>query len=206
MPRNQRSSQLPIPIETIERHIYLIRGQKVMLDSDLADLYQVPTKVLKQAVRRNRDRFPADFMLELTDEEAKSLRSQTVTLGRGRGRYSKYAPLAFTEHGVAMLSSALRSKRAVQMNILVIRAFVRLREVLATHKDLASKMDDLEREQREHGVKINAVYELVKRLIELAFEPTDSRRARTSGLRWAPCRPNAYPGPDCLSTAFRFDL
>ena len=105
-----------------------------MLDSDLADLYQVPTKVLNQSVRRNRDRFPADFMLELTDGEAAALRSQFVTLEKGRGRYSKYAPYAFTEHGVAMLSSVLHSKRAVQMNILIIRAFVRLREVLATHK------------------------------------------------------------------------
>ena len=149
-----------------------------MLDSDLADLYQVPTKVLNQSVRRNRDRFPADFMLELTDGEAAALRSQFVTLEKGRGRYSKYAPYAFTEHGVAMLSSVLHSKRAVQMNILIIRAFVRLREVLATHKDLARKMEDLERQQKDHGAKINAVYEIIKRLIAAPSKPQ-----RTIGFR-----------------------
>ena len=178
MPRKQPTSLLPVPIELIERRIYLIRGQKVMLDSDLADLYQVPTRVLNQSVRRNRDRFPADFMLELTDEEAAALRSQFVILEKGRGRYSKYAPYAFTEHGVAMLSSVLHSKRAVQMNILIIRAFVRLREVLATHKDLARKMEDLESQQKDHGAKINAVYETVKRLIA-----APSRSPRTIGFR-----------------------
>ena len=174
MPRKQPSAQLPVPVELIERRICLIRSQKVMLDADLSELYQVPTKVLNQAVRRNRDRFPADFMLELTTEEATALRSQFVTLEQGRGRHSKYAPHAFTEHGVAMLSSVLHSKRAVQMNILIIRAFVRLREVLATHKDLARKMEDLERRQAEHGVKVDAVYDVVKRLIAAPARPTRS--------------------------------
>lgn len=181
MPRKQLRAQLPVPIELIERRIYLIRGQKVMLDADLAALYQVPTKVLNQAVRRNRDRFPADFMLELTNKEAAALRSQFVTLEKGRGRYSKFAPSAFTEHGVAMLSSVLKSKRAVQMNILIIRAFVKLREVLATHKDLARKMEALERWQKEHGVRINAVYEIVKRLIAAPSKPQ-----RSIGFRTAP--------------------
>jgi hypothetical protein len=171
MPKKQLVAALPIPIELIERRIYLIRGHKVMMDADLAELYQVPTKVLNQAVRRNRDRFPADFMLELTSEEASALRSQFVTLEKGRGRYSKYAPHAFTEHGVAMLSSVLNSKRAVQMNILIIRAFVKLREVLSTHKDLARKMEDLERRQNEHGVKIDAVYNVVKKLIAKPEKP-----------------------------------
>jgi hypothetical protein len=98
------ASQLPVPVELIERRIYLIRGQKVMLDGDLAELYQVPTRALNQAVRRHRDRFPEDFMFQLTEQEASALRSQIVILERGRGRYSKYVPLAFTEHGVAMLS------------------------------------------------------------------------------------------------------
>src|ERR1700680_3467931 len=106
--------QLPVPVELIERRIYLIRGQKVMLDADLAELYRVPTKRLNEAVKRNRDRFPEDFMSPLTVEEAESLRSQFATskIGRGGRRYRSYA---FTEHGVAMLSSVLRSKRAVQM-------------------------------------------------------------------------------------------
>jgi phage regulator Rha-like protein len=174
MPRKQPASpptQLPIPIELIERRIYLIRGQKVMLDGDLAELYEVPTKALKRAVRRNRDRFPEDFMLELNLTEATALRHQFGTLEKGRGQHPKYAPYAFTEHGVAMLSSVLKSKRAVLMNILIVRAFVRLREVLATHKDLARKMEELERTQKGHGAKIDAVYEVVKRLIAAPSKP-----------------------------------
>jgi DNA repair exonuclease SbcCD ATPase subunit len=165
-------TQLPIPIELIERRIFLIRGQKVMLDADLAELYQVPTRNLNQAVRPNRGRFPADFMFQLTEQEAAALRSQLVILEKGRGRYSKYAPPAFTEHGVAMLSSVLNSERAMQMNILIIRAFVKLREMLATHKDLARKIEDLERRQKEHGRQLAAVYSIVKRLIDL---PTKSQ-------------------------------
>ena len=138
-----------------------------MLDIDLAELYQVPTRTLKQAVRRNLDRFPADFMLQLTEQEAAFLRSQFVILEKGRGRYPKYAPFAFTEHGVAMLSSVLKSRRAALMNILIIRAFVKLRQVLATHKDLARKMEDLERQQKEHSRQIAAVYSIIKRLIDL---------------------------------------
>ena len=122
-----------------------------MLDRDLAELYGVATKSFKQAVRRNLDRFPEDFMFQLTKAETAALRSQTVTLKKGRGRYSKYAAFAFTEHGVAMLSCILRSKRAVAMNILIIRAFVRLRELLATHKDLARKMEKLEQRQYTPG-------------------------------------------------------
>lgn len=108
MPKKTPASiaeRLPVPIEFIERRIYLIRGQKVMVDSDLAELYKVETRALNQAIRRNQDRFPKDFMFQLSPDEAAALRSQTVILDKGRGRYSKYAPLAFTEHGVAMLSA-----------------------------------------------------------------------------------------------------
>src|SRR6266436_846797 len=133
MARTSPASSLSIvPIEQIAGKIYLIRGAKVMLDADLADLYKVPTKVLNQAINRNRDRFPEDFMFQLTNEEAQILRSQSVTSSWG-GR--RYLPYAFTEHGVVMLSSVLNSARAVQMNILIVRAFIRLREYLATHKD-----------------------------------------------------------------------
>jgi hypothetical protein len=142
-----------------------------MLDADLAELYQAPTKRLNEAVRRNLARFPKDFMFQLTDDEASALRSQIATLDRGRGRYSKYAPLAFTEHGVAMLSSVLNSQRAVQMNILIIRAFVKLRELLATHKDLARKIEQLEagqrqqaRTQAEHGSILVAVVQDIQKL------------------------------------------
>jgi hypothetical protein len=170
------TSLLAMPVEMIERRIFLIRGQKAMLDNDLAELYQVPTKVFNQAVKRNLDRFPEDFMFSITKEEFENLRSQFVTSSWG-GR--RYLPYAFTEHGVAMLSSVLNSLRAVQMNILIIRAFVKLREVLATHKDLARKMEELERQQKEHGQQLAAVYSIVKRLIDIPAKPHNPIGFRT---------------------------
>jgi hypothetical protein len=173
-------SKAVIPIESIERKIYLIRGHKVMLDATLAVLYQVSTKRLNEAVKRHLNRFPPDFMFRLTVKETESLKLQSGTAGlRSQIATSKkrggrrYLPYAFTEHGVAMLSSVLSSQRAVQMNILIIRAFVRLREVLATHKDLAHKIGDLERQQKEHGRQLAAVYSIVKQLID---PPTSPRR------------------------------
>ncbi|MGH9661969.1 MAG: ORF6N domain-containing protein, partial [Bryobacteraceae bacterium] len=147
-----------VPVERIEQKIYLIRGHKVMLDSDLAVLYQVPTKVFNQAVRRNLDRFPDDFMFRLSKEELGNWRSQIVTSNPAAKMGLRRPPYAFTEHGVAMLSSVLRNKRAVQMNVLIVRAFIKLREVLASHKDLARKIEDLERQQKEHGRQLAAVY------------------------------------------------
>ena len=142
--------QLPVPPGLIDRRIYLIRGQKVMLDSELAELYQVTTGNLNLAVRRNGKRFPPDFMFQLTKDEAESLLLQTARAKTGRGG-RQTPPYAFTEHGVAMLSSVLNSERAVQLNILIIRAFVRLRELMATHKDLARKIDQLEASQKQHS-------------------------------------------------------
>ena len=136
-----------------------------MLDSDLSELYQVHTKVLNQAVRRNVARFPEDFMFQLTKAEAENLRSQFATSSSGHGG-RRFLPYAFTEHGVAMLSSVLKSKRAVEMNILIIRAFVRLREMLATHKDLARQIEQLEVEQRRHGTKIDAISALISKLLK----------------------------------------
>jgi len=166
--------ELPVPGELVERRIYLIRGQKVMLDADLAELYQVPTKRLNEAVRRNLTRFPEDFMFQLSEEEASALRSQIATLdtlrsqiatsNAGRGRYSKYAALAFTELGVAMLSSVLNSERAVQMNIVIMRAFVRMRELLASHKSLADKIEKLEQMQTRHGSVLVAVVRDIQKL------------------------------------------
>ena len=148
---------LLVPAETIERRIYLIRGQKVMLDSDLAELYQVPTKTLNQAVKRNAERFPEDFMFRITPEEAEaSNRSQFVT-GSQKHRDPRLLPYAFTEHGVAMLSSVLRSTRAVQMNIVIIRAFVRLRRILASHASLAHRIERLEAGQKDHGAVLSIV-------------------------------------------------
>ncbi len=128
-----RSRQLAVPVALVERKIYFIRGQKVMMDSELAELYQVPTKSLNLAIKRKTQRFPDDFMFRLTKTEADSLRFQNETsknTGRG-GR--RYLPYVFTEHGVAMLSSVLNSERAVQVNIAIIRTFIKLREILSTH-------------------------------------------------------------------------
>src|SRR5579871_344717 len=131
-----------IPQERIERSILLIRGEKVVLDADLATLYEVETKALTRAVRRNLDRFPEDFMFRLTDAEFSDLRSQFGTSSVWGGR--RYQPYVFTEQGAAMLSSVLRSRRAVSVNVEIMRAFVRLRQVLASHADLARKLDGLE--------------------------------------------------------------
>jgi hypothetical protein len=166
-----------IPVEFIERKIYLIRGCKVMLDSDLAELYQVPTKRLNEAVRRNVGRFPADFMFQLSADELENLRSQIATSSSGHGG-RRHAPYAFTEHGVAMLSSVLKSERAVALNILIIRAFVRLREYLATHKDLARKLEDVEHTQREHSAHIGQIYGYIQRLLE----PTPDSSKRRIGF------------------------
>ena len=172
---------MTVPAQIIERRIYLIRRQKVMLDSDLAEIYQVPTRTLNQAVRRNIERFPEDFMFKLTEQEGLSLRSQIVILEKGRGRYSKYAPLAFTEHGVAMLSSVLSSPRAVQMSILIIRAFVKLRELLATHKDLARKIKKLETTQKDHAVMFALVVKDIGTLaknVNMQFKKLQAPRRR----------------------------
>jgi hypothetical protein len=148
---------------SIETHIFMIRGQKVMVDSDLADLYRVPTKVFNQAVKRNLKRFPKDFVFRLTAKEIRILRSQIVTSSWG-GR--RTLPYAFTEQGVAMLSSVLNSERAVQVNIAIMRAFVKLREILATHRDLAEKIAELERKYRQHDDKIQAVFDAIRELLE----------------------------------------
>ena len=149
-----------VPTEVIERRILLIRGQKVMLDFQLAELYQVETKALKRAVRRNRDRFPEDFMFQLTKEEYDALRYHFGTLKRGE--HAKYLPYAFTEQGVAMLSSVLHSKRAVQVNIEIMRAFVHLREIIATHKDLARKLEELEKKyDKQFAVVFDAIMQLM---------------------------------------------
>jgi hypothetical protein len=151
-----------IPVDRIEKAILLIRGQKVMLDADLAELYGVETRVLVQAVKRNIDRFPEDFMFQLSKEEVDFLRSQIVTLKKGRGQHSKYLPYAFTEQGVAMLSSVLRSQRAIQVNIEIMRAFIRLRQMLASHVELARKLDALE---KKYDAQFKQVFEAIRQLM-----------------------------------------
>jgi phage regulator Rha-like protein len=161
-----------VPAERIEKSILLIRGQKVMLDRDLADLYGVETRVLKQAVRRNIARFPEDFMFELTEDENRALRPQIVTLKRGQ--HSKYPPFAFTEQGVAMLSSVLNSDRAIEVNIQIMRAFVRLRQMLATHKQLARKLAELEQHLESHDQQIQTIFEAIRQLMS----PSETSRRK----------------------------
>jgi phage regulator Rha-like protein len=151
--------------ERIEQTILVIRGHRVMLDTDLAKLYGVPTKVLNQSVKRNATRFPADFMFQLTVAEATALRSQFVTLKTGRGQHRKYRLYAFTEQGVAMLSSVLHSERAIQVNIAIMRAFVQLREMIGSNKGLARRLNELE---KKYDSKFRVVFEAIR---ELMAEP-----------------------------------
>ena len=155
-----------MPVELIERRIYLIRGQKVMLDSELAGLYRVTTGNLNLAVRRNLERFPDDFMFQLTKEEHTTLLLQFARAKTGRGG-RQTPPLAFTEHGVAMLSAVLNSQRAVQMSILIVRAFVKMRELLASNKDLAARVEKLESAQKKHGSIIGVLAEEIDEMKRL---------------------------------------
>lgn len=158
-----------IPLGRVEQRIFLLRGQKVMLSPHLAELYGVEPKVLLQAVRRNFERFPADFMFQLTRQEVARLRSQIVTLKKlGRGQHIKYSPYAFTEQGVAMLSSVLRSKRAIQVNVEIMRSFVRLRQLLATHTDLAAKLEELE---KKHDAQFKIVFDAIRQLMSEPVRP-----------------------------------
>jgi hypothetical protein len=164
-----------IPMERIARAILLIRGQKAMLDEALAALYEVEVKALNQAVKRNVDRFPDGFMFQLTAEETAFLRSQFVTLKAGSGRHRKYRPYAFTEQGVAMLSSVLRSKRAVRVNIEIMRAFVQLRQMLSSHADLARKLAALE---KKYDAQFKVVFEAIRELMT----PPEPPRKRPIGF------------------------
>jgi len=160
---NQKvSDNLMIPKERIERIIFLIRGQKIILDRDLADLYKVTTKALNQAVKRNAGRFPPDFMFRLTKEEKNELvtncdRFQIL-------KHSSVLPSAFTEQGVAMLSSVLNNERAIQVNIAIMRAFVRLRQLMVSQKELARKLGELERHLKDHDEKIQAIFSAIRQL------------------------------------------
>ena len=153
-----------IPIEKIAEKIYLIRGQKVMLDRDLAELYNVSTKALNQAVKRNLNRFPSDFMFKLTateKDEVVTICDHLKTL-----KYSPQLPYVFTEQGVAMLSSVLKSKRAVQINIMIMRAFVKIRELLATHKQVAAKIEQIDKKLLDHDKQLLSIYKVLKQLID----------------------------------------
>ena len=161
-----------IPAERIERSILLIRGQKVLLDSDLASLYGVTTKRLNEQAKRNSERFPVDFMFQLNGEEHEALRSQIATLKTGRGQHRKYRPYVFTEHGAIMAANVLNSPRAIEMSVYVVRAFVRLREVLATHKDLARKLEQLE---KKYDAQFHVVFDAIRQLMTPAPETKKAR-------------------------------
>jgi hypothetical protein len=153
-----------VPVERIERLIYLIRGQKVMLDSDLADIYGVTTKRLNEQVGRNADRFPPDFAFQLTPQDVTNLRSQIATSKAGRGG-RRYRPWVFTEHGAIMLASVLNSPVAVEASVRVVRAFVRLREILASNRELAQRLDELERKFEGHDAAIRNLFEAIRQLL-----------------------------------------
>jgi hypothetical protein len=161
---------------SIERRIYIIRGEKVVLDSDLAVLYGIQPKRLNERVKRNRRRFPCDFMFRLTVKEARALRSQIATLDGGRGRHRKYAPYAFTEHGVVMLASVLNSDVAIRVSLQIVRAFVRLRAAIAAHTELARKLEQLE---RKYDGQFTVVFEAIRRLMA----PGSSKPKRVIGFR-----------------------
>lgn len=160
------------PVEHITRSILVLRGQRVLLDAELAELYGVPTKALLQAVKRNRERFPDDFMIQLTAAEWTVLRSQTVTSSAQHGG-RRHPPYAFTEQGVAMLSSVLRSRRAITVNVQIMRAFVRMRALLASNTALARKLDELERKYQHHDEAIKAILLAIR---ELMNPPEPKRR------------------------------
>lgn len=158
-----------IPDEIIMRKIYYIRNQKVMLDSDLSELYGTETKILKQAVKRNIERFPERYMFELTKEENNIIRSQNATLKHGE--HSKYLPFAFTEHGVMMLSNVLRSERAIEVSMRIIDVFILLRETLANHSELRLEIEQIKKKLHNYGKNIELVFQYLDELLEKKENP-----------------------------------
>ena len=163
----------PIPVEFVTHKILLIRGQKVMLDSDLAEFYQVPTMRLNEQVKRNTDRFPTDFVFRLSPEETSNLNLSQFAMGSQKHRDPRFSPYAFTEHGVLMLSAVLKSQRAAEVSILIVRAFVRLREILSSNKELGFKVSEIEREQVIQNRHINAIYRILDKLISEPDKPKE---------------------------------
>jgi hypothetical protein len=186
--------QSPVLLRSIERRIYFIRGQKVILDTDLARLYQVPAFRLNEQVKRNRARFPSDFMFQLSVRELDCLTSQFAMSKTGRGG-RRTRPYAFTEQGVAMLSSVLNSERAIRVNIAIMRAFVKLRQMLATHQELAQKIEELQNKFQRHDAQIQSVFAAIQALLKpqplplkrrIGFLPSESPVHRMRGVRLPP--------------------
>jgi len=175
-----KKKEIIISEEVIVSKIYFIRGQKVMLDRDLAELYGVETKVLKQSVKRNLKRFPEDFMFELNDAEFKNLRSQIVTSSWGGIRYN---PMVFTEQGVAMLSSVLNSDRAIMVNFQVLRVFTKMRKLLQKHKDILQKLEEIERKYIDHDDKIMLIFEYMKQFEETKKQNLEQTNRKRIGFK-----------------------
>lgn len=171
---------LEIPDEIITNKIFVVRGKKVILDRDLAGLYDVETRRLNEQVKRNIDRFPPDFMFQLTMEEFENLKSQFATSSWG-GR--RKLPYVFTEQGVAMLSGVLNSKRAIKVNIQIMRVFTRMRRMLETHKSILKKLDDLERKDIEHDKKILLIFEFLKQLEQAKQQELELRNRKRAGFK-----------------------
>ena len=171
--------------ESVERAIIVLRGRRVILDSELATLYGVTVSVFNQAVKRNMERFPADFAFQLTRGEYESLRSQIVILKAGRGAHRKYLPYVFTEHGAVMAASVLNSPKAVEMSVEVVRAFVRLRQLLAANRQLAARVDDLERKMNQsnaaHSKNIGTLFDAVRNLMTAPEKPKRQIGFQTKG-------------------------
>ncbi len=175
-----KENKIMLPDKIIMGKIYLIRKQKVMLDRDLAELYGVETKVLKQQVKRNIERFPDDFMFELIPNEFNNLRSQIVTSSWGGARYM---PMVFTEQGVAMLSSVLNSDLAIMVNIQIIRVFTKMRVMLETHKEILQKLDQLQKKEIEQDDKIMLIFEYLKQLEQVKHEELEQSKRKKIGYK-----------------------
>ena len=173
-----KKKAISVPVEDIARSIIILRSHRVLLDSDLAEIYGVETRALNQAIKRNLARFPEDFCFQLTAEEAAASRSQSVILNAGRGQNVKFLPFAFTEHGAIQAANVLRSTRAVEMGIYIVRAFVQLRDLLASNKDLAKRVDELEKRiLRKLDTHDQAITEIIKTIRQLMNPPEPKKRS-----------------------------
>ena len=175
-------NKIMLPEETVISKIYLVRGKKVMLDRDLAELYDVETRILNQAVKRNEKRFPEDFMFRLTTEELENWKSQIVISNKEKMGLRK-PPLAFTEQGVAMLSSVLNSDRAIMVNIQIIRVFTKMRELLQTHKEILLKLEEIERKDIEQDQKIMLIFEYLKQFEESKKQQLEQANRKKIGFK-----------------------
>ena len=178
----KQQAAIAIPEEIIMSKIYEIRGQKVMLDRDLAELYQVETKVLKQAVRRNITRFPVKYMFELTEKEHESLRSQIVTSKTGRGG-TRYLPMVFTEHGVLQLSNILKSDRAEKVSFIIIDVFVRLREMILTHKDILMELETIKQKVGSNSNDIELIFNYLKQFEQAKQQELEQQQRAKIGYK-----------------------